>query len=256
MNIVIIEDEPGAAQELQHLLEKLVPVCNILACLDSVSASVNWFNNYTGKIDVIFSDIQLGDGLCFSIFGNTEINTPVIFCTAYDEYLLQAFDANAVSYILKPIIEKKVAESLQKLESMKKAFGLGHIDGNRKIMQQLLQQLQPSYKNTLLIHYQDKLLPIPAAEVAFFYLNEGVVKLVTLKNVIYHVTESLELLESQLPPDMFFRANRQFIINRKSVQVVNRHFGRKLVVALTLEVPEPVIISKVKSSYFLSWLQS
>jgi len=251
MNILIIEDEVHAARELQRIVQKIDQRITVQAIIDNVEEGIVFLSS-KAQPDLIFSDIQLADGMCFEIYDHVEVKSPIIFCTAYDQYLLEAFETNAVSYLLKPITEEKVANALHKFEQLKEAFE------PRKAfaaIEQLSQQLKNPYKATLLVDQREKIIPLPAKDIAFFYLDNTLINIFTLHHQHYYISTSLDELERSLDPDLFYRANRQFIVNRNAITDVERFFSRKLVLHLHIKPPETLLISKAKASDFLRWLE-
>lgn len=253
MKILIIEDEIKTAKELERILLSFEGFnIEILAIIDSVEESLIYLNN-NARPDLIFSDIQLADGLCFEIFYKISVKSPVIFCTAFDNYTMEAFDTNAVSYILKPVSVQSVQAALQKFKIMRESFEPVKAADT---INAIGQQLKSNYKITLLVEQREKIVPLKVANIAFFYLDtKNMVKITTLNSQRYFITSSLDELDSVLSPEQFYRANRQFLVNRDSIESVERYFSRKLVVKLSVEVPEIIIMSKAKASDFLRWLE-
>lgn len=252
MKVLIIEDEKKASRELKMVIEEVRPDANVTNILESVEEGIKWLADRE-VVDLIFSDIQLSDGLCFEIFRNNTYPYPVIFCTAYSDFIMDAFSANGIYYILKPITKQAVEESFRKFEWLKESF-----NGRPEYIQmveKMVQQVKPSYKASLLVSHRDKIIPVKTTDIAFFYYSNGIIH-VHLQNQEFHITEVLEELEKTLNPAQFFRANRQFIINRNFVHEIERYFSRKLVVKMRTKTPEAIIISKVKSQAFLSWIES
>lgn len=251
MTILIIEDEIKAARELERILYELDDTLKICAIIDSIEAGKQWFEEHESP-DLIFSDIQLADGLCFDLFSQIGIKSPVIFCTAFDEYLMNAFDTNAISYLLKPVTKEKVEKALIKYAKFKEGF---QKKSSVEQISDLLKGLKLSYKTTLLVHQKEKIIPVQVKDIAFFYLDTPVVSITTLNNQKYALSSNLDDLEKSLDPAHFYRANRQFIINRKAIDNVERFFARKLVAQLSVKSPEQIIVSKAKASDFLKWLE-
>lgn len=251
MTVVIIEDEMKAARDLQRMLQAIDDTIQVLTILDSIENGKQWFETNENP-DLIFSDIQLADGLCFDLFKQVEVKCPVIFCTAFDEYLMTAFDTNAISYLLKPVSMEKMEKALAKYLTLKVGF-----QKKRAIDQigNLLSGLKPAYKSTLLVHQKEKIIPVAVQEVAFFHLDAPMVSIVTLTQQKYHLALNLDDIEKTVDPAIFYRANRQFIINRTAIRTAEKFFARKLVAQLSVKTPEPVIVSKAKSSDFLKWLE-
>ncbi len=252
MKILIIEDEINAAGELARILVRLDASNTVLAILDSVEASIAFLKG-DNLPDLIFSDIQLVDGMCFEIYREVPLKRPIIFCTAYDEYMLEAFETNAVSYLLKPVTEGAVAKAMEKYRSLKSAFE--PITATLSI-EKLGKQLKYTYKKTILVEQREKIIPLPVSDIAYLYLENTIIQIRTNKNHQYFITSTLDELERMLDPEVFYRANRQFIINRLAIASIERFFSRKLVAKLVVQTPETVVISKANASDFLRWLES
>lgn len=253
MNIVIIEDERKAALELRDILTAISSQNTVVAMLESVESSIEWFRENDSP-SVIFADIQLGDGLSFEIFKALKHTAPVIFCTAFDEYMLDAFDANGIQYLLKPITRAKVQRSLDHYISLRETFTK---DGQKYLedLKQLFQVVKPVYRSTILVNFKDKIIPVRADEIAFLYSNQGVLAVGLMNQQTYFVNDTLDEFEKTLDPNQFFRANRQFIVHRNSIRDIERYFSRKHVLKLKIKTPEEIVVSKVKSSALLEWLQ-
>lgn len=254
MNILIIEDEAKTAKELKQIIQRLDDRLVVLDILPSVKAAVKWLQTNPAP-QLILSDIQLADGLSFEIFRSVNIQCPVIFCTAFDSYAIEAFGSYGIDYLLKPIDEDKLAASLKKYEQMKQWLAPGsNLSGDR--MAALLEKLQASaYKSALLVFSNEKIIPVKTADIVFIYSAGGAIKVYTKQGKVYPVNEVLDELEQQLDPSWFFRANRQYIVSRSAVVMAAHYFNRRLVLKLNMETPEPVIISKMKAPELTAWLQ-
>lgn len=250
MNILIIEDERKAAAELKRLLEDLRPDIVVAGILPSVDESLCWLENNPVP-DLIFSDIQLADGLSFEIYTQLKLNVPVVFCTAFDEYAIKAFDANGIDYLLKPIEKNKLEKSLGRYDELKKFFAKGALYDEK--LQQVAGQLMKKYPSTILIHHKDKIIPLKINDIMYVRYENGITYICT-NHQQYYTGYTLDEMESKLDPSLFFRANRQYILHRASVQDAEHYFARKLIVKLHLPTPDPVVVSKGKASAFLSWL--
>jgi len=248
MKIVVIEDEHLTAQDLIENLQKLNPKVEIVAHLTSVQESVSFFNK-NKSIDLIFSDIQLGDGLSFEVFKQIPLNTPVIFCTAYDEYALDAFKANGIDYILKPYSQKNIEEALQRYTNLQAGFSSKLHD-----LTQTLETIYPASHSAILVHHKDKIIPIKIIDVAIAYIRNETVYLYTFDERTFQINKSLDELTSLLGT-LFFRANRQFIVNREVVQDVNLFLTRKYMINLRIPFKEQIFVSKEKMTSFLNWLK-
>ncbi len=252
MNVVIIEDEIKAAVELKTLVERINHNIRVSALLHSVHDAVEWFTD-NDMPDLILSDIHLGDGLSFDIFREVEISSPVIFCTAYDEYALRAFQHNGIDYLLKPIEKKDLLACFEKMKLLAEVMRPRQGDPNRRTHP--MAGKKKGYLHSLLVYFRDRIIPIGTDKIDYIYTQNNVV-FVNSNRERYEISEILDNLITQLDPQHFYRANRQFIINRRAVSKIEQLAARKL--ALTLNVPdtEPVIISKAKASSFLKWLKN
>ncbi|MBP1594567.1 MAG: Response regulator [Bacteroidetes bacterium] len=251
MNIVIIEDERITADELAGTINNLEPEAKIVTILSSVKTAVAYFQKNESP-DLIFSDVQLGDGLSFEIFKAVKISAPVIFCTAYDEYALNAFKTNGIDYILKPSTSQTIADALAKYRSLRETFG-GKIQRYDSILDALIKRESSRYAS-ILVYHKEKILPIKMDEIALFYIDNEVTYLLTFTSQKYVAGKTLEELEL-LSGSNFFRINRQYLVNRKAVIDASRYFLRKLSVNLSIPYKEKILVSKEKTPQFLNWLE-
>jgi two-component system response regulator LytT len=254
MNVLIIEDEARSARELVQLIAAADAGVRVVAILESVEQGVTWLSTNL-QPDLIFSDIQLTDGSSFSIFEQVAITCPIVFTTAFDDYLMDAFETNAISYLLKPITREKVEGALQKLRMLRGVGASGVASPPETAsMQALLKQLRQPYKSTILVNLREKIIPVLTRDIAYFYMEHQVVEVCTLQQQKYFMTGSMDELEKMMDPELFFRANRQFLIGRGAIASAERFFSRKLVVKLNVPTAEAVVVSKAKASEFLNWL--
>ena len=255
MKVVIIEDEAPAFRRLQKILEEQSEDIEIVEVIDSVADSVKWIRNHELP-DLIFMDIQLSDGISFEIFDEAEVTCPVIFTTAFDEYMLKAFKVNSIDYLLKPIKNEDLAMSLEKFNAMKKSFGG---NSNHEHLPDLLKQIRlddKKYKTRFLIKQGDKLWAVEAKNISYFHLRHGVVHLITNDNKKYIMDQTLDELIGVLDPEQFFRANRQFIVAFGGVKMVHRYHKGKLLLELSPACDEETIVSAEKASEFKNWMDS
>jgi two-component system, LytTR family, response regulator LytT len=249
MRILIVEDETAAYENLVDILSEVDPSIEIAGYTESVTQTITWLG-INPKPDLILMDIQLSDGSAFSIFSAINLEVPIIFTTAYDEFAIEAFKVNSIDYLLKPI---KVGDMKKAIEKFRK---LTRLDLMHYITQ--LNQIAPvpKYKDKILIPVKDKLLPVDMKEIAFFYTTNKItsVHLKGGKNYLY--SRTLEQIEATLNPMEFIRANKQFIIARSSVQNITIWFDSRLLISLDVEPPERVYISKNKAAEFKAWIVS
>jgi two-component system response regulator LytT len=252
MRVIIIEDESKTAKELKGMLEEIDTDIRVETVLPSVASAIKWLKENTAP-ELIFSDIQLGDGLSFEIFREVQTEAPVIFCTAFDEYAIRAFESNSIDYLLKPITEDMLQKSLEKYLRFKEHL----ISSNQYAanLNKVLVQMDTSYKQNVLVHYREKIIPVRVAEIHFIYASNGLVYVYTGHDKSYPVQYTIEQMETMLNPQQFFRANRKFMVNRDVISNIEHYFNRKLVLTTTHEAPEKIIISKVRAPAFLKWME-
>jgi DNA-binding LytR/AlgR family response regulator len=253
MNVLIIEDETAAAVNLQAILRNIVPDCTVLDVLESIEESVEYFKEKNSPTpDLVFMDIHLADGESFRIFDSVEIAAPIIFTTAYDEYALRAFKVNSIDYILKPIKEDDLSRAINKFTRLN---GVERSDYKSRV-NTMIESSKRDNQRVFLVHFKDKIIPLTIDDVAFFYTSNEKVSATTFTGENYIIDRTLETLQSTLPENEFFRANRQFIVARKAVKDIAIWFGSRLSLNLTLPTPEKIIISKARVPEFKQWLTS
>lgn len=253
MKALIIEDEYLAAQALSNLIEETTTGIEILAVLESIDESVEWFGMHPMP-DLVFMDIHLADGSSFAIFDEVNVTCPIIFTTAYDEYALKAFEVNSVDYLLKPINRKALERALAKVERQLPSTDVAY---QTELLNRLMASIQNKpvpYKSSLLISVRDKLIPLQVKEIAFIFIDTKVVKAVVFSGKSYALDMTMEEVMHQLDPELFFRANRQYIIARAAVKDMALWFGNKLAVTLTIETPDKVMISRTNVKEFKDWV--
>jgi two-component system LytT family response regulator len=250
MKILIIEDEPLVANDLEKLLLRAEPSAQIVSVLSSVDASKKWLNTHSLP-DLILSDIQLSDGISFEIFENLNISCPIIFTTAYDDYAIRAFKLNSIDYLLKPIDGKELVAAIHKYKSLSSENILA--DQLKTLVANWGQGTQKKYKERFLTLHRNTLVPITQHEVAFFH-KEELIYLNTMndeKFISEHQT--LDEIETLVNPEFFFRVNRQYIIHVHSVcRIKTTHKG------LTVQLKPPftieIDISREKAVAFKNWV--
>lgn len=248
MRVLIIEDETAAAVNLKSILARTFPAMEVVATIESVAEAVEWFRA-GNRVSIIFMDIHLADGDAFRIFERAEVRDPIIFTTAYDRYALDAFAVNSVDYLLKPIKEADLRRAITKLERLSGSEA-------REYTQRVsdLVQRHGARAQTFLVHVKDRIIPVRAEEIAYFYTANEKVSVCTLDNRVYPLDKSLDHIMSALPGDDFFRANRQFIVSRKAVADISVWFGSRLALNLSAPSPERIVISKARVPEFRRWI--
>ncbi len=252
MKIVIIEDEQLMAEALREELENLDPSIEVQASLATIKAATSYFAEHPLP-DLFFSDIQLPDGLSFEIFRELKGAVPVIFCTAFDEYALEAFRQNGIDYLLKPIDQEMLAATLKKYQQLTQQNAPAAAFDPEQLLTYF--GLHDKQRNaTILVHRGERIIPVKKNHLAVLHKKDGITYGYTFDRKKYVLEQNLEQLEQTLGGD-FFRANRQFIVHREVIREVQRYFARKLIVQLNIDFPEQVIVSKARAALFLAWLQ-
>ncbi len=249
MKAVIIEDEKLAAERLEELIHEIDSSIEISAILISIEQSVKWLSR--NKPDLIFLDIQLEDGLSFSIFENIEIDIPIIFTTAYDQYAIKAFKLNSIDYLLKPVKKDELRESLNKFKNIKSSFLMDFEDIMRSI-----QQRDVSFKKRFLVQYGQKIKKVEVEEAAYFYALDKNVFLTTIQNNSYPIDYTLDKLQEVLNPEKFFRINRKMIISFSAIKNMIPYSRSRIKIELIPNEPKEVeaLVSVERSSAFKEWL--
>ena len=256
MKILIIEDEELAAGRMKQLLNELEPGCEISGPFDTVVSSVAHLKAVQ-DYDLIFLDIQLADGKSFAIFEQVQLNIPVIFTTAYDEYALHAFDLNSIDYLLKPVSREKLQASLDKFKRVRAFYDNGSENPNNKLYQMIesiKSSPQAQYKDRFLLSRGDSMIPVRIKEIACFYAEEKVVFLLTREKNRYIVQHTLEELESKLDPRLFFRVNRQFIVAGEAITKVHNYYNFKLKVDISPDPGIDIVVSRTRTADFKAWM--
>jgi two-component system response regulator LytT len=248
MRIVIIEDEKNTAEDLSNTIKNIEPKAEVIAILNSVEESLIFFH-LNKDIDLIFSDIELTDGLSFDVFDKTPLSIPIIFCTAYNEYALKAFNTFGIDYILKPFSKESVAKSIGKFRSLSAKSKISDNHNYKILLEEVKQKLYPQNLNSILVYKSDKVIPIETDRIALFFIENTIVYAYTFEQLKLNTSYKLDYLEHKLYPQ-FFRANRQFLINKKSVKEASQHFHRKLQVNFNIPFTDTVLIGKEKVTAF------
>lgn len=252
MKVVIIEDERIGARKLKRMLLDIDPAIKFVAVLESVYEAKEWFKSHAvADVDIFFSDIQLSDGLSFEIFEEMNALFPIIFTTAYDEYAIRAFKLNGIDYLLKPIQEEDLRHALDKFSNTRSNYSKNQLAELKILMNQFQQSIASSM--TFISYRNDKLIPVPCEDIACFYTKNNLVLAVTEK-AEYTIDECMEDIEVRLPGKLFYRANRQFIVQRKFIANARQYSGNRLLLCLTVPTQDEIIISREKVSQFKVWL--
>lgn len=250
MNILIIEDESQTSALLKEMIEQDTSRL-VLATLDSIEEAVLFLKKKQAHLDLLFLDIHLADGSGFEIFEQIKVEIPVVFCTAYDEYALKAFQSNGIAYILKPFKEEDIEEVFAKLDQLRAKWG------QNSDLQGVIHGLQTGQKtqSSFLVKLKDKMYPIAVSDIALIMLENEVVYLYNFQGHKYPIFKTMDQIEEALDAQSFFRINRQVLMNRSAIQEIEPYFNRKVIVKLKNDVVEPVVVSRLKVSPFLTWIE-
>ncbi|NLF44135.1 MAG: response regulator transcription factor [Bacteroidales bacterium] len=255
MNVVIIEDEKFAADHLEKMILKYDPNVAIMAKLESVAESIDWFQQ-NPEPDLIFLDIHLEDGLSFTIFESIKINAPIIFTTAFDEYAIKAFKLRSIDYLLKPILQDDLNNALEKYQEM-------HFPKNAPfdmaalmdiISHQTPQNEQAPYRERFSVTIGSRIKSITIQQIAYFFSEEGITFLITNDNTQYPIDYSLEQLTKMLDPNDFFRINRQFMVKHEAIKNIHVFPKSRLKLDLQPACEHEAFVSIDKVTKFKLWL--
>ncbi|HVT86026.1 MAG TPA: LytTR family DNA-binding domain-containing protein [Chitinophagaceae bacterium] len=249
LNVIIIEDERPSLENLLHTLTEISIPVSVKAKLGSVKESINYLSN-SPEADIIFSDVQLPDGLSFEIFSQTNVNIPAVFITGYDEFMLNAFEYNGIDYLLKPVSKHELEKSLIKYKMLERHFTNGQTAVNN-----LLNHLNTRKKNRLLVRKGMENIPLRMQDIVFFYTENKIVYVIDNIGKKYIIDKNLTELEQELDDNIFFRANRQYIININYIKGYKAYEKVKLMVDLTLtDINHCIIVSQETAPEFKEWM--
>lgn len=250
MRVLIVEDETAASENLMAMLQEQDPSIEILGVLESVRQVVAWLSTHPNP-DLIFMDIHLSDGSAFSLFDQIEVNKPIIFTTAYDQYALNAFNVNSIDYLLKPLKSKDLKRALDKFNRWNQPDVMAYVE---RMMAMKSGQPEEGYKQALLVPVKDRLVPVDVNDIACIYSSDRntSIYLKNGKNMVYN--KSLDTIIGSLDPRRFIRANKQYIVSKDVIIELVVWFDNRLLVHVPIDLPEPMFISKNKASEFKNWM--
>lgn len=249
MNVLIVEDEKLAADQLERLLLSMEGTYKVAATLDSVKKTVEWLQNHTP--DLLLMDIHLADDISFKILEAVEVRAPIIFTTAYDQYAIQAFKHISIDYLLKPISREDLEKALQKLKNRVQQTSAVHY---QQLAELLRQGGGPEYKKRFLVSTGSKIKTIPVEEASCFFAEGRYVTLFTKNGQKYIIDQTMDHLQDSLDPEMFFRVNRQFLVSIESIVQMYVWSKSRLKLVLSPDIQHEVIVSIDRSPEFKKWL--
>lgn len=248
---VIIEDEKTAADYLVSALKEVEPDIAIHAVLSSVENGIAYFSG-NGKVDIIFSDVQLVDGLSFSIFDRVKLTVPIVFITGYDRFMMDAFENNGIDYLLKPICKDDLQKALRKYKSLEQHFAAETADGS---FHRLMQDVSTRKRSRILVRKGIENITLPLTDIVLFTTENKVVHAIDRNGRKYMVDKNLSDLEEELDDKSFFRVNRQYILNIGFIKSFKPYERVKLWVDLTVpDMDHSIIVSQETAPLFRRWL--
>ncbi|MDT0608000.1 LytR/AlgR family response regulator transcription factor [Croceitalea rosinachiae] len=251
LRIAIIEDEPISSAYLKNLISQTGIEHKIIQELDSVSEALEFFTK-NPDLDLIFMDIHLGDGTCFDILNTITIEKPIIFCTTFDTYAVQAFKYNSIDYILKPAKLTDIEAALKKYWSFKKSDEDDYLIRMDKMMGAFI---APNYKKRFLVRKNNKLMLIDINSIICFYSDGGTSYLMEKSGSSHTIDFTLEKLEELIDPNSFFRINRKMMISINEIHSVEDYFNNRLKIRLHSRVPLDLVVSRNRVKHFKNWLK-
>ena len=254
LRVIIVEDEIPAQKELRRQLLKIRPDAEVIAMADSIESAAEVLA--THQPDLVFMDIQLADGQSFEIFTKVDVKAPVIFITAYDAYALQAFKANGIDYLLKPLEQEMLEKALTKFDNLKGGAPEGAEGGQltQTQLQAIMDLKTTPYKSRFMISTGDRIRFVPEENVAYFRAEDEAVFLVTPDKKRFIINYTLEALEPILDPKRFFRINRSYITSISAIADIHKYFNSRLKLALEPDPQEEVLVSRNRVPFFLQWI--
>ena len=259
MKILIVEDEDLAVRKIQKTLSSVDEQAEVVGITDSIKSTVEWLQQ-NPQPDLILMDIELADGQSFEIFNLTEVKSPVIFTTSYDEYALKAFKVNSIDYLLKPVQKEELQAALGKYKNMKASYAAPVVEESRdlsldSLVKELQRKLQPKeYRKRFLVKHAQKLVSIEIEEIAYFFSDGRLNFFKTLDNRKFVVDYTMDELEDMLDPQQYFRISRSFYVSINCIDKIEDYFGNRLILQLKPAVEKEALVSREKVTDFKKWM--
>lgn len=251
MKVLLIEDEPPAADRLKRLIKKVNPTSEFVGVIDSVKAAISWFKSNQSP-DLVFMDVQLADGVSFEIFENVELNIPIIFTTAYDQYAIKAFKVNSIDYLLKPIDEQDLSVAMNKFKSVRQTSTVQQEAINRLSDAMLL--LTKKYKERFVTKVGEHLKFIEVSDILYFYSSEKITFCNATDGRKHILDFTLDQVEHMLDPTTFFRINRKYIVSVNAITDMISHSNSRIKLILKSSDDSDVIVARERINDFKNWL--
>ncbi len=251
MKVLIVEDEPLAQNNLRNLTMKLFDDLEIVGMLSSVKGAVQWLKNPENKLDLLFLDVELSDGMCFDIFEEVQTNAQIIITTAYDTYALKAFQIHSIDYLLKPIDPDELKAAVERCRKLRSQ---PPIDAEmlRKI---LSSEEKPTYKSRFVIRLGDRIVLLNTEEIAYFYAEDKSTYAVTKENKRYILDLTLDSVQEAVDPRRFFRVSRSQIVAIDAIENISKHLNNRLKIGLLPKPEFETFVSRFRITDFMNWLE-
>ncbi|RLD60901.1 MAG: DNA-binding response regulator [Bacteroidetes bacterium] len=249
MRILIIEDEQATANRLKNMVLELRPDAQICEIIDSIEAGVEWYKN-NEQPDLVLQDIQLSDGSSFDIFEEVKVEAPIIFITAFDEFAIQAFKLNSVDYLLKPVKKDELERGFEKFREIYQKEAKQEFD-YASLAKLITKQ---EYQKRFVVRFGQTIKAIAVEDIAYFFSQTGGTFFKTFEDRTYPIDMSLDKLEPMLDPLIFFRINRQFIVNFNSIKEMYSYSKSRVKIELKPSCEFDAIASTDRSGSFKKWL--
>jgi DNA-binding LytR/AlgR family response regulator len=247
MKVLILEDETRAANHLERVLAKVAPTVLVIAKFESVRDGVKYLQN-NPEPELIFSDIQLADGLSFEIYKQVAVSCPIIFTTAYDHYAIEAFQTNGIDYLLKPIEEERLLKAIEKARHFSPGLVL------EKLLNMNRPAAEKAYKSRFMVKVGDKIKSVPVEEILVFYSQEKASFIRTSDAHTYCIDYALDQLESMLDPEKYFRINRKYIVSIDACTNILAWTNSRLRLKIDGIDDSDIIVARERVVEFKSWL--
>lgn len=248
-NVAIIEDEKAVSYSLLNLLKETAPDMQVSAVLENVEDSISYLSQ-PRNLDLILSDVQLTDGLSFSIFNQVSINVPIIFITGYDKFMMNAFEYNSIDYLLKPVYKEDLQKALAKFKRLEQ-----HFVYNTSGLRSFFQSFQQPKKARMIVRKGLENISLPVEDIALFFTENKIVYVVDKNGRKYLADKNLSDLEEELDHKLFFRANRQYILNINFIRSFKAYERVKLHVELTMnDLNFFIVVSQETAPVFRKWI--
>ena len=252
MNVLIVEDEIMAQKSLTRVLTQNFPDIKIVGYTSSIKGTVEWLQDPSNRVDIIFMDVELSDGECFEIFRQTDVNAKVIMTTAYDSYALKAFEAGSIDYLLKPVDPTALKRAVARCR-----MSGGNIDTKAllKAIGEGSAPVKKEYKERYIVRFNDRIVPLLTSNIAYIYSEEKNNYLVTFDEQRYIIDSSLDVIGEEFNPDKFFRISRGCIVSMKAIKSIIKQTGGRLRIVAEPKSSFEMTVSRSRVDDFLEWLE-